>query len=157
MTSMLSLMGQLLLVFTLPLWAVGDVSIPWLAIVVLILAPTLAALVQLGLSRTREYHADLNAAALTGDPEALARALQIMERVQGPWLERIFLPGRRVPDPSLLRTHPPTAERVQRLMSLRPVRRPEPDWLRASVPRWEHELDRRAPRPPRWHFNGLWY
>ena len=40
----------------------------WFAILILILAPSLNALAQLGLSRTREYDADLNAARLTGDP-----------------------------------------------------------------------------------------
>jgi drug/metabolite transporter (DMT)-like permease len=42
MTSLLSLMGQLLLVFSLPLWLVGDVPVPWAAILVLMLAPSVA-------------------------------------------------------------------------------------------------------------------
>jgi heat shock protein HtpX len=72
------------------------------------------------LSRTREYDADLNAARLTGDPGGLAQALARIERVQGGWFERIFLPGRHLPAPSLLRTHPPTEERIARLMALKP-------------------------------------
>jgi heat shock protein HtpX len=156
MASLLSLLGPLLLVFSLPLWLVGDVAIPWFAVIVLIFAPTLAALVQLGLSRTREYQADLNAAALTGDPHGLASALQRMQRIQGPWLERIVLPGRRVPDPSLLRTHPATGERVQRLRFLQPVRRPAAAWLDPGGRAW-HDRGQAGARRPRSHLNGLWY
>jgi heat shock protein HtpX len=157
MTSVLSLMGQLLLVFSLPLWMMGEFTVPWFAIIVLILAPSLSALVQLGLSRTREYHADLNAAALTGDPEGLASALRRMERIQGPWIERIFLPGRRMPDPSLLRTHPRTDERIRRLMALKPMRQPGVRWLDPAARTWSVGVEHPAVRKPRWHLNGLWY
>ncbi|NOZ37230.1 MAG: M48 family metalloprotease, partial [Gammaproteobacteria bacterium] len=157
LTSMLSLFGQLLLLLNLPLIIFSAVSINWMAILILIFAPSLSALAQLGLSRTREYDADLNAARLTGDPEGLARALLKIERQQGSFMERIFLPGRRIPDPSLLRTHPPTDERVRRLMELRhdsavasmnlPARGFMPDAF----------LEHSAQRPPRWHINGLWH
>ena len=158
LTSLLSLFGQLLLLVNLPLLLLGQVTISWFAILVLILAPTLSALAQLGLSRTREHDADLNAARLSGDPEGLARALVKIERLQGNWLERLFLPGRRLPEPSLLRTHPPTEERVRRLMELqRPVAvspllpgavRGTPDvFLKGDGIR----------RAPRWHVSGLWH
>lgn len=76
-------------------------------------------LLQFALSRTREFDADLDAAGLTEDPIGLASALEKIERSQGRLWETIFLPGRRVPDPSLLRTHPDTQERMRRLLSLR--------------------------------------
>ncbi|KRT53623.1 zinc metalloprotease HtpX [endosymbiont of Ridgeia piscesae] len=120
LTSLLSLLGQFLLLLNLPLIVMSNVSINWFAILLLIFAPNLSALAQLGLSRTREYEADLSAARLTGDPEGLANALVKIEQRSGSLLERLFLPGRRIPEPSLLRTHPPTKERVRRLMALKP-------------------------------------
>lgn len=158
LTSLLSLFGQLLLVVNLPLMLVSDVAINWFAILALIFAPTLSALAQLGLSRTREYHADLNAARLTGDPEGLARALVKIERVQGRWLERVFLPGRSVPDPSLLRTHPPTEERVARLMALQQPADEGASTIDAGPISWaELPEDGRIRRRPRWRISGLWY
>ena len=68
---------------------------------------------------TREFDADLGAAMLTGDPDGLASALVKLERVQGRMWESLVLPGGRNPAPSVLRTHPPTAERVTRLMAFR--------------------------------------
>ncbi|MET0104437.1 MAG: zinc metalloprotease HtpX [Sedimenticola sp.] len=130
-TSLLSLLGQFLLLLNLPLILFSQVTISWWAILLLIFAPNLSALAQLALSRTREYDADLNAARLTGNPNALARALARIERVQGGWLEQIFLPGRRVPEPSLLRTHPHTEERIARLMALKPALKGiDPSWAR---------------------------
>jgi len=74
-TSMLSLLGQFLLILNLPLVLVGAATISWWAILLLIFAPNLSALAQLALSRTREYDADLNAVRLTGDPQGLISAL----------------------------------------------------------------------------------
>ncbi|MCG8066675.1 MAG: zinc metalloprotease HtpX [Candidatus Thiodiazotropha taylori] len=158
-TSLLSLLGQFLLLLNLPLILFSQVTISWWAILLLIFAPNLSALAQLALSRTREYDADLNAARLTGNPNALARALARIERVQGGWLEQIFLPGRRVPEPSLLRTHPHTEERIARLMALKPALKGiDPSWARREpVPDINALLGARVRRVPRWHMNGLWY
>jgi heat shock protein HtpX len=115
---MMSLFGQILLLFNLPLLLTGAVTIPWGLILLLVLAPTIGALLQLALSRTREYDADLGGALLTGDPMALAGALRKLERNgRGLW-ESLLMPGRRDPNPSLLRTHPPTEERIRRLAAL---------------------------------------
>jgi len=159
LTGALSLFGQLLLVVNLPLVLFAAVRIDWFAILILILAPNISALAQLGLSRTREYDADLNAARLTGDPEGLARALLKIERVQGAWLSRLFFPGRRIPEPSLLRTHPPTAERIRRLMELQP---PADGWARVVTPPAPDPLVQAlfsdpVRRVPRWHLTGLWH
>lgn len=86
----------------------------------LTVVPTVITLLQLALSRSREYDADLAAARLTGDPAGLARALQRLEHHEGRIWERIMVPHRRVPDSLLLRTHPPTADRVRRLLELVP-------------------------------------
>lgn len=95
-------------------------SVPWVAIAALIAAPTIGGLLQLALSRTREYDADLDAAGLTGDPEGLASALQTLEQKQGSMWEKLVLPGSRSPEPSIMRSHPKTADRVARLLALRP-------------------------------------
>ncbi|MFQ6372569.1 zinc metalloprotease HtpX [Shewanella sp. YIC-542] len=118
-TSLLSTLGQLLLLLNLPLWLFGWVSINGWAILLLLLAPLLSTLAQLALSRTREYDADLHAVQLTGDPEGLASALSKIERHQQGWLRRLWLPAQRVPMPSALRTHPDTSQRINRLMALK--------------------------------------
>lgn len=76
LVSLASWMGQLLVLVNLPLVMAGMVHVPWSVVVLLIFAPTLMALIQLGLSRTREYDADRVAADLTGDPEVDRRARQ---------------------------------------------------------------------------------
>jgi len=159
-TGLLSLAGQFLLLVSLPLWLLSSVDIPWIPILLLLLAPTLSALVQLALSRNREYEADRSAVELSGDPEGLASALEKLEYYQrGPW-ERLLMPGVRMPEPSLLRTHPPTRERVRRLLELG-SRVQLPRTLPVSLqPRYRDPfgfLQDEAPRPPRWHVSGLWY
>jgi len=119
-TQMLSYVAVFLVLLNLPGIFTGELMVPWLAIVLLYLAPTLSSLLQLGLSRTREYDADLEGAMLTGDPVGLASALRQLERYQGNFWEDLIFPGmRRIPQPSLLRSHPTTAERIARLMSLK--------------------------------------
>ena len=89
---------------------------PWLLVLTLALAPTFVSLLQLALSRAREFDADIDAAGLTGDPVGLASALDKLQRRQGSLWETILMPGGRIPDPSLLRTHPKTEERIVRLL-----------------------------------------
>ena len=135
LTRMLSWMGQLLLLLSLPMLILGGNTVPWLLVLLLIGAPILSFLLQLALSRTREYDADLDAATLTGNPRGLANALAKMERVRGSWLERLLLSGRRRPEPPLFRTHPDTAERIRRLLELEAGRRPDPEGLSSG---WGH-------------------
>lgn len=156
-TSLLSTLGQLLVIANLPLMLFGAVSLPWLPVLALVFAPTLSGLAQLALSRTREYDADAVAARLLGDPTPLMSALRRMERIQGRFIERILLPGQRIPDPSLLRSHPLTADRLARLSALREQILAEelPASLRAaSLP---GRMVAAKPIQPRWHLNGLWY
>ena len=68
-----------------------------LAALVLMFAPAIGSLLQLALSRAREYDADLEAAQITGDPEGLASALAALERRQGALWESFVLPGARIP------------------------------------------------------------
>ncbi|QDZ02152.1 M48 family metalloprotease [Nitratireductor mangrovi] len=122
-TSLMSTVGLFSLILNVLGFAGGYAAqVPWIAVVVLMAAPTIGGLLQMGLSRTREYDADLGAAMLTGDPDGLASALAKLERAQGRLWESLMLPGGRIPDPSLLRTHPPTEERVRRLNALKGAR-----------------------------------
>lgn len=107
-----------------------------------ILAPIAATIIQLAVSRDREYGADRSGAALTHDPEGLASALERLDAVsQQMRAQRGGRFGRRrhqEPVPaamahlytvsplggsagSLFSTHPPIAERVRRLRSFRTV------------------------------------
>lgn len=157
-TSMLSTIGQILLLLNLPLILFSEQHINWWAVSILLFAPQISALAQLGLSRVREYDADLNAAMLTGDPEGLARALVKLERSQFSLWRRVFMPGYRIPEPSLLRTHPPTEERVKRLLELKGDLRQnvltQPH--RNLFDEWDLGSGQRI-RKPRWHINGLWH
>jgi heat shock protein HtpX len=119
LTHALAYFGLILLVLALPLMAGGTYAPLWYALI-LATVPTVVTLLQLALSRSREYDADLEAAMLTGDPDGLASALDQLERSEGRVWERVMVPRRRAPDPLLLRTHPPTAERIRRLRELVP-------------------------------------
>ncbi|MEJ2716308.1 MAG: zinc metalloprotease HtpX [Deltaproteobacteria bacterium] len=149
--------GQILLFINLPLFLMGSEAIPWIFIIVLILAPTLSSLLQLALSRTREYDADLDAIRLTGDPRGLASALAKLEQLSGSFFERIFLPGRRIPEPSLLRTHPSTEDRIKRLLELeKDLTKKTPDADHGLPGHLKHRLLSHIV-PPRWHINRFWY
>ncbi|HYV58529.1 MAG TPA: zinc metalloprotease HtpX [Acidimicrobiia bacterium] len=91
-----------------------------------ILAPLAAGLLQMALSRSREYQADASGAHLIGDGEPLARALQKIEAAAkrtpmdvNPAEATAYivnpLTGRKVNFANLFSTHPPTEERIARL------------------------------------------
>lgn len=110
--------GILLALMNIPDALVGDDVVSWWAVLLLFLAPTIGSLLQLALSRAREYDADLEGGSLTGDPSCLTAALQKIENYHGHFWEDLFFPGRRIPHPSMLRSHPPTVERIKRLNEL---------------------------------------
>ena len=99
---------------------------PLIALVLMILAPLAAALIQMAISRSREFEADRSGADLAGSGRGLAAALQKLEMAN----KQIPL---RVPDgqsnmfivapltgsgmAKLFRTHPPTEERIARLLN----------------------------------------
>ena len=98
------------------------------AIVAIIMAPIGAALLQMSLSRRREFLADATAAELTGDPEGLARALWKLGADPKPlqhvnratahlWIESPLRDhqGLRGGLSGLFDTHPPLEERIKRL------------------------------------------
>lgn len=150
LTHLLALLGQLAIVLSLPALLLGVAEINWPALLLLAVAPQLALLAQLGLSRVREFDADRLAAELTGDPHGLASALAKIERVSRSW-RAWLLPGWGNPEPSWLRTHPATAERIERLLELAPPPAMPPFPSARFVP--EVTV---SPRPPRWRTGGLW-
>lgn len=108
--------GWILLILFFPL-ALFGAAIPLNLVLALMLSPILALLLQLAISRSREFSADIGAVELTDDPEGLASALQKLNQSQGV-LSILFPVPRRGNEGSMFRTHPSTEERVQRLMSL---------------------------------------
>jgi heat shock protein HtpX len=97
----------------------------------IIIAPIMAVLIQLAISRSREFGADASGAALSGHPENLAAALARLEESQqvrpyefaGPATAHLFivnpLHGAAARFMNLLSTHPPTEERIRRLQAMR--------------------------------------
>ena len=67
--------GIALILFSLPLSWLYEKPVPWPWLLLVIVAPWLSLLLQAGLSRTREFQADLGAVRLTDDPQALIQAL----------------------------------------------------------------------------------
>ena len=100
------------------------------ALLVAILAPLAASLIQMAISRSREFEADRGGAQISGDPQALASALQKIQR----YAQGIPMAGaERHPETaqmmimnplsagglrSLFSTHPSTEERVERLLQM---------------------------------------
>jgi heat shock protein HtpX len=108
----------------------GRPANPIVSILVMLLAPIAASLIQMAISRAREFEADRGGAEISGDPQALASALQKIQRyAQGLPMET----AERHPETAqmmimnplsggglrgLFSTHPATEERVARLMAM---------------------------------------
>lgn len=157
-TRMLSIFGQLLVIINLPLFLLGQSTLPWIPLLLMLLAPTLSALLQLSLSRTREYEADLAGSQLSGDPAGLASALAKLERYQELLLDQYRVIGRPRLQPSLLRTHPLTEERIRRLKEVETQLQPAgartcPDEDGPCLAAHTQEVRRKPQR----HFTGVWH
>src|SRR6185295_11189630 len=98
----------------------GLAALAWI-----IVAPLVALLIQLAISRSREYGADAAGAALCGDPEALASALAKLEQTRrfhpyefaGPATAHLFIvnpmSGSLAAFMNLVSTHPPIEDRSE--------------------------------------------
>jgi heat shock protein HtpX len=100
---------------------------PIAALALIILAPLAAMLIQLAISRSREYGADDTGARIIGNPEALADALEKLERATSvrplpvnPAVAHMFIvnPLKGANFSGLFSTHPPLEERIRRLRSM---------------------------------------
>jgi heat shock protein HtpX len=103
---------------------------PIVGLVVMILAPIAAMLIQMAISRAREFEADRGGAEISGDPEALASALDKIHR----YAQGLSMPTAEMhPETAqmmimnplsggglqgLFATHPDTGERIARLMAM---------------------------------------
>ena len=97
-------------------------------LLVALVAPIAATLIQLGISRSREYLADESGAAICGDPESLARALEKLSRgaeLVPPTAAQPATASLYIVNPfsgggvaRLFSTHPPMEDRVERLRAL---------------------------------------
>ena len=109
----------------------GRSTNPIVGILVMLLAPLAASLIQMAISRAREFEADRSGAEISGDPQSLASALQKIQRIsQGLPLETterhpetaqmmIINPLSAGGLRGLFSTHPSTEERVERLLAMR--------------------------------------
>ncbi|MDH5580808.1 MAG: zinc metalloprotease HtpX [Bdellovibrionales bacterium] len=106
-------MASFILILMFPLIAFGAVRVNLTALLIVMGLPTIITLLQLKLSRTREYNADLEGSRLTGDPLGLASALiKMSHSTMG-----LFGPTVKTP-PEFLSTHPETNKRVKALEDL---------------------------------------
>lgn len=105
-----------------------DAPNPIVAIATMLLAPIAAALIQMAISRTREFGADASAAKYTGSPRGLVSALEKLEGYSkripmevSPSMSHMYIikPFSGQMLARLFSTHPPTEERVARLKRLR--------------------------------------
>jgi len=96
-------------------------------ILMIILAPIIALIIQLAISRSREFSADAGGARILGDPVPLANALKKLENAAGrrpmevnPATSHLYIvnPLRGAGVTSLFRTHPATEHRIARLLSM---------------------------------------
>jgi heat shock protein HtpX len=160
LVSAISFAGQMLIIINLPLYLLEIARLPWLPLLVMLFAPTLMTLLQLALSRSREFEADRSASRLTGDPLGLASALEHMDLSQHQQLRRLFLPYGKVEVPSILRTHPETTKRIERLVDLAHELGHITADKHTTVKNNTSQilLGVNAPvRQPRRRFSGIWY
>jgi heat shock protein HtpX len=114
------------------LWFGGDDESPLglvASLALVLLAPIAASLIQLAVSRQREYSADATGAQICGNPESLASALlrleegakaipmQVNQATEPLYIVKPFSGGGVA---KLFSTHPPIEERVRRLRQMRP-------------------------------------
>ena len=140
--------GFLFLIVTIALYAIeGVILLPKPEIILLLLVPLINLILQLLLSRNREYAADLDAANLTKNPMALVRALKKINSLEKYWAERLVPWDKDREEPSFLRTHPRAKERIERLEEIdRLMREKSGDLFEDTRPRFTNSYKLKKPR-----------
>ncbi|MEO8420013.1 MAG: zinc metalloprotease HtpX [Hyphomicrobium sp.] len=135
----------------------GAETVPWLSVLLLILAPILMTSLQLTLSRSREIEADRAAALLTGDPLGVASAISRLDSSPGSPLDDLMppVPARKVPLPSMLRFPPPAERRIPRLNTFQAP--PMPPLDTAEGPRISLIGVGPIEMRPRYRWPGVWF
>ncbi len=120
----ISMLGYLL--WFVPIGGDDDDGNPLAALAMIILAPIAAALIQMAISRKREFNADSYSAEIVGDPLPLASALEKLEamnkqmpmKLANPAQENLFIvqPFTGETITKLFSTHPPVKERIKALI-----------------------------------------
>jgi heat shock protein HtpX len=115
-TEIVAQTAWIMLLMFLPLFLFSQANLPLYVVGILFAAPVLSILLQLAFSRSREFNADLGAVELTGDPEALATALDKIEKVQSHLIKMILpFPKKGREESSLFRSHPAIPKRIEKL------------------------------------------
>ena len=167
MARILSLSALALMALNLVSLVTGEPGMSWLGLLLLYLTPFGSSLLQQALSRTREFDADLDGVTLTGDATGLVSALAKIDPDRNrPWEDLVF-GMRRVAQPSLLRSHPTTDERLTRLREVAaarseapPVPRPWPPLVVVDGPLITSGRAGTGPntqRPRTRWWAGVWY
>lgn len=119
LTGNLAFLGQVAFVLLLPAFLSQGIGINFLVLGLLAFAPFLSTLLHLALSRTREFEADQGSVRLTGNPRYLAGALAKLDRIYSRGRRLALKAGLGPGSLTLLRTHPPAQQRIQRLLGAR--------------------------------------
>ncbi|MGW8195744.1 MAG: zinc metalloprotease HtpX [Desulforhopalus sp.] len=142
-THFLATTGTIMLLLFLPAMLIGEIRPALLSVLLIVYSPTICLFLQLALSRTREFEADRVAVELVGEVYGLVSALRKVEQNNEGLLRKLLITPWKIPRSSLLHTHPPTRERIGKLLSMTDFRgqqRQEPRGQRLPVTRMLSQL-----------------
>ena len=135
----------------------GGETVPWLSVLLLVLAPTLMTSLQLALSRSREIEADRAAALLTGDPLGVASAISRLDSSPGSPARRPHAAGAGAQGAAALDAAlpPPADRRIPRLNTFQAP--PMPPLDIAEGPRISLIGVGPIEMRPRYRWPGVWF
>lgn len=110
--------GQGILILLAPFIIFEDPTYFFIIFILFLSIPPITILMQLSLSRIREYAADMDAVLLTNDISGLKSALLKLNILEENILNQMFNPLKKSKEPSMLRTHPDSKKRIERLDEL---------------------------------------
>jgi heat shock protein HtpX len=116
-TRTLAVIGLIALIIA-PFLSMQNAPTPWTVILVLLFTHYTTGLIQLSLSRSREFYADVIAVQLTNDIHSMVSALNKIEHQNTTWFNKIIHPQNKFTIPALLRSYPSTQDRIRSLHGL---------------------------------------